>query len=196
MKPRYFLAFVTSLTIVLAGCEAGSPTRQGTPLMTQAVVYSTQATIVSANQETRELTLEVPNKPRDNFFEVYVGEEVGNLSDVRLGDRLTVNYIQAVFVDLFRAGDVDPGIGFAAALGTAAPHESPAGGVAKGVSVVAVIEAIDKENGLVGLRGPDGISKVFKVRNPEKLDDLKVGNKIKTTFARAWVTEITPRSTR
>ncbi len=191
MKPRYFLAFVTSLTIVLAGCEAGSPTRQGTPLMTQAVVYSTQATIVSANQETQ-----VPNKPRDNFFEVYVGEEVGNLSDVRLGDRLTVNYIQAVFVDLFRAGDVDPGIGFAAALGTAAPHESPAGGVAKGVSVVAVIEAIDKENGLVGLRGPDGISKVFKVRNPEKLDDLKVGNKIKTTFARAWVTEITPRSTR
>jgi len=196
MKPRFSIACVVALAIVLAGCETGSQTRQGQPLMTKAVVYSTQATIVAANPATRELTLEVPNKPGDNFFDVYVGDEIGDLSAVRLGDRIRVSYIEAVFVDLFRAGEVDPGIGFVTAAGSAAPHQSPARVVAEGVSLVGVIEAIDKANELVAIRGSDGVSKVLKVRNPEKLNDLKVGNKVKTTFARAWVTKITPSSAR
>jgi len=192
MNQNLVSALLVALVFGVTGCSTDSQTREGQPLMTRAVVYSTQAMIVRANEATREFTLEVPNKPGDNFFDVYVGDEVGNLSEVRLGDRITVSYTQAVFVDLFRAGEVDPGIGFVEAVGTAAPHQSPARVVAEGVSVVAFIEAIDKENEFVALRGPKGISKVFKARNPDKLDNLKVGNKVKTTFARAWVTSITP----
>lgn len=195
MKTTLWSACIAALAILLVACETTTPTKTRQPLAAQAVVYSTQATVVRANYQTSELTLEVPNKPGDNFFDVSVSPDV-DLSQVRLGDRVTVKYIEAVFVDLFRAGDVDPGIGFAAAVGTAPPHARPARAVATGVTVVAVIEAIDYENEIVSLRGPDGIAKTFKVRNLDGLDKLKVGNKVKTTFARAWAIGITPSPVR
>jgi hypothetical protein len=161
-------------------------------LLGEGAVFSTQATVVAADYATRELTLEVPNKPGDNFFDVYVGEDFGDLSQVRLGDRLTVSYVQAVFVDLFQPGEVDPKVGFAEAIGTAPPHTLPARGVARGVFVVAEVKDIDRANQLVDLRGPKGVDKVFRVRNPAILDRIQVGDKVKTTFARAWVVDITP----
>jgi Cu/Ag efflux protein CusF len=164
--------------------------------MATAVVYSTQATIAGVNYDTREVTLEVPNKPGDNFFDVAISDDVKNLSQIRFGDRVTVEYVEAVFVDLYRAGEVDPGVGFAAAVGTAPPHERPARAVAKDVSVVAVIEAIDRENELVTLRGPQGMTKVVKARNPANLDKVKVGDKIKITFARALAVSVTPSPVR
>jgi len=195
MTSSLFHAGIAALAIFLAGCETYTQTKQektqGEPLLATAVVYSTQAIVVRANYETRELTLEVPNKPGDNFFDVSVSDDL-DLSRVRLGDRLTVRYIEAVFVDLFRAGDVDPGIGFAAAVGASPPHARPARAVAEEVSLVTRIEAIDYENELLTLRGRDGTTKTVKVRNPENLDKLAVGNKVKTTFARAWVFGITP----
>lgn len=160
--------------------------------MVEAVVHSTQATIVGVNYETREVTLEVPNKPGDNFFDVTVGEEVENLSQIRFGDRVTVRYVEAVFVELFRPGQVDPGVGFATAIGTAPPHARPGRAVARTISVVATVEAIDKEDEVVSLRGPEGVVKTVKVRNPENLEMISVGDKVKTTFARALAIGVTP----
>ena len=192
MKSVFPIASLIMLAIVLAGCATTSGTPAGQLLLGKAAVYTTEATVVDANYRTRELTLEVPRKPGDNFFDVYVGDDFGDLSQVRLGDRLRVRYIEAVFVDLFQPGEVDPGIGFAEAIGTAPPHTLPARGVAQGVFVVAVVKGIDKGNQLVELEGPKGVDKVFKVRNPAILDEIQVGDKVKTSFTRALVVDITP----
>lgn len=125
-----------------------------------------------------------------------VSDDVENLSQIRFGDRVTVKYIEAVFVDLFQAGEVDPGIGFSAAVGTAPPHARPARVVAKQVSVVAVIEAIDKKNELVTLRGHVGMTNVVEYHNPANLDKVKVGTKVKITFARALAISVTPSPVR
>jgi hypothetical protein len=68
--------------------------------------------------------------------------------------------------------------------------------VAKKVSVIAVVEAVDKEDKLVTLRGPKGNTKTVEVSNPEILDKLRVGSKVKTTFARAFAVSITPSPVR
>lgn len=192
MKFRMFGLVALGVAMGFSACSTGTQTTKGQPLLMKAAVYSTQATIVGINAGTREVTLEVPNKPGDNFFDVAVSDDVENLSHVRFGDRVTVEYVEAVFVDLFEAGEVDPGVGFAAAVGTAPPHERPARSVSEGVSVVAVIEAIDKENELVTLRGAEGMTKVVKARNPANLDKVKVGDKVKITFARALAVRVTP----
>lgn len=196
MRTAFRTACFAALALGLANCTTSPEAPTGQPLLGQAAVFSTQATVVAADYATRELTLEVPNKPGDNFFDVYVGGDFGDLSQVRLGDRLTFSYIEAVFVDLFQPGEVDPGIGFAEAIGTAPPHQRPARGVAEGVSVVAVVEGIDRENELVALEGPKGVDKVLKVRNPAILDRLQIGDKVKTTFARALVLNITANPVR
>ena len=196
MGTAFRTAGIAALALWMSGCTTSPQAPTGQPLLGEAAVFSTQATVVAADYTTRELTLEVPNKPGDNFFDVYVGEDFGDLSQVRLGDRLRVSYIEAVVVDLFQPGEVDPGIGFVEAIGTAPPHQRPGRGVAEGVSVVAVVEGIDRENELVALQGPKGVDKVLKVRNPAILDRLQIGDKVKTTFARALVLDITPNPVR
>jgi hypothetical protein len=79
---------------------------------------------------------------------------------------VTVKYIEAVVVDLLQPGEVERGITVVTAKGTAKPGQRPAGAVAKKVSVVSVIEAIDREDELVTLRGPEGRIKTVKINNP------------------------------
>lgn len=193
MNIHLFHALVIAVAIGITGCSTDSQTRQGQPLLAKATVISTQATVVGVNYETRVVTLKVQNKPGDNFVDVSVSDDVKNLSQIRRGDQVTAKYIEAVFVDLFQPGEVAPGIGFAAATATAGPGQRPAGAAAKKVAVVAVIEAIDKEDELVTVRGPQGASKTVKVSNRAILAKLKVGAKIKTTFVRGLAIDIAPR---
>jgi hypothetical protein len=197
-------ALITAAAIGITACSTESQTRpettdqplQGQPLFAKGTVVSTQATIVRVNQKDRVVTLEVPNKPGDNFVDVSVGDNVKNLDQIRFGDRVTVKYVEAVFVQLLRHGKAEPGIDVAAAPARAEPGQRPAGAVAKKVSVIAVVEAVDKEDKLVTLRGPKGNTKMVEVGNPEILDKLRVGSKVKTTFARAFAVSITPSPVR
>lgn len=197
MKLYLVSALTVALVVGISACSTTeNQTRKGQPLMTNATLVSAQGTIVGVDYEKREVTLEVPNKPGDNFVNVTVSDDVKNLSQIRFGDRVTVEYIEAVFVDLFRAGDVDPGVSLAAAAGTAAPGERPGEVVAKAVSAVAVIESIDRANELVTLRGPKGGRKVVKVRNPLNLEKASTGDKVKVTFARGLAINVTPSPVR
>lgn len=188
--------FIFGLLIGLSGCSSVSQPKQGEPLLTKAALVAAQATVVAVNQATREVTLEVPSKPGNTLVDVTVSDDVKNLSQVRLGDRVTVEYIEAVFVDLFRAGEVEPGVNVTVAAATAPPGARPA--AAKGIekSVTAVIEAIDKENELVALRIPEGIYKIVKVRNPAILEKVSVGDKVQFSFVRAWALSVTPSPVR
>ena len=188
--------FVFGLLIGLSGCSSVSQPKQGEPLLTKAALVAAQATVVAVNYATREVALEVPNKPGNTFVDVTVSDDVKNLSQVRLGDRVTVEYIEAVLVDLFRAGEVEPGVNLTVAAATAPPGARPA--AAKGIekSVTAVIEAIDKENELVALRIPERIYKIVKVRNPAILEKVSVGDKVQFSFVRAWALSVTPSPVR
>jgi hypothetical protein len=72
--------------------------------------------------------------------DVAVGDDVKNLSQVRFGDRVTVEYIEAVFVGRFRAGEAEPGVSVTVGAASAPPGARPA--AAKGIekSVTAVVE--------------------------------------------------------
>lgn len=196
MKLNLASLLVLGAIISASGCSSVNQSTQGEPLLTKAAVVSAQATIVGVNPETREVTLEIPNKPGDNFVDVTVSDDVKNLSQIRFGDRVTVEYIEAVFVDLFRPGEAEPGVDVTVAAARADPGARPA--AAKGIerSVTAVIEEIDKENELVAFRIPDGIYKIVKVRNPAILDRVSVGDKVRISFTRAWAISVTPSPVR
>mgnify|MGYP003572848568 FL=1 len=196
MKLNLLGVFALGAAIGISGCSTGTQTKPGQPLLTEATVISTQATIVGIDYKTRVVSLEIPNKPGDNFVDVVVSDDVKNLSQVRFGDRVVVEYLEAVSVDLFRAGEVEPGAAVTAVAGSAAPGTRPAAMAGTETSVVAVIEAIDKASELVALRMPDGANKTVKVRNPENLDRVSVGDKVRISFTRAWAVSIRPSPVR
>ena len=192
MKLNLKILFLLGLILGVAGCSSVDSRDKGSPLLSKMVVVTVQATVLDVDHETREVTLKVPGEAGDYRLDVVVGDEVRNLSQVRSGDRVTVDYIEAVSVDLFRAGAVQPGVEVTAAVARAVPGTRPA--AAKGIetSVTAVIEEIDKENDLVALRLPDGSYKIVKVSNPANLDRVSAGDKVRITFTSAWAVSVDP----
>jgi Cu/Ag efflux protein CusF len=196
MKLNLTSLLVFALVVGVSGCSSVSQPRQGEPLLTKAAIVSAQATIVGINYDTREVTLEIPNKPGDNFFDVVVSDDVKNLSQIRFGDRVTVEYIEAVSVSLFRAGEAEPGVDVVVTEANAPPGARPAAATGIEKSITAVIEGIDRDNQLVALRMPDGIQKIVKVSNPATLDRVSTGDKVRISFVRAWATRVNPSPAR
>ncbi|MCF7984847.1 MAG: copper-binding protein [Thiohalocapsa sp.] len=191
MKPSIKATLPFALIFAIAGCASVEEPPQGETLLAEAVVATAQGNVVGVDYENRVVKLETPDSPR-GWLEVTVSEDVRNLAQVRTGDRITVDYIEAVSVTLFRPGEVEPGVDVNVAAGRAAPGERPA--VAAGVetSVTGVIEKIDTANELVGVRIPDSGYRVFKVNNPAIIARLSVGDRVRASVTRAWAVGVNP----
>jgi Cu/Ag efflux protein CusF len=182
--------FLVCLLVAVSGCSSVEP--RGEPLLTKAAVVSVQATIVRVDQQTREVTLSLPGKAGDTLVDLTVSDEVTNLDQVRPGDQVAVEYLEAVFVDRFRAGEVEPGVSVTVAVANAPAGARPAATAGIEKSVTAVIEGIDNENELVALRMPEGTYKIVKVSNPANLDRVAPGDKVRISFTRAWAISVSP----
>jgi len=72
------------------------------------------------------------------------------------------------------------------AQATGAPKEAmPGKAVASSVKVRGTIDAIDKEKGTVTLKGPKGRTVTLEVRDPSKLEAIKVGDPVVATYMEA-----------
>ena len=61
----------------------------------------------------------------------------------------------------------------------------PGRGVIGAVTVRGTVEAIDRQNGTVTLKGPQGRTLALDVRDRQKLDQIKVGDPVVATYAEA-----------
>lgn len=198
MKLKLLSVGLAALVIGLYGCESGTqaekemaPATESTaekPAVGGAVVVTMEATVAAVNQETREVTLK---DAEGNTQEIIVGEEVKNLPQVEVGDTVTVEYMEAVTIEVLGPEGVEPAAAAATAMGTAEPGQKPGGAEVQEMVVVAVIEAINKESEEVTLKGPEGNSKTVKVRNPANLEKVAVGDNVMITFTRALAINVT-----
>jgi len=200
MNPKLLSAFLVAVAIGLAGCESGkqaekemAPATESNadkPAVAEAVVMTAEATVTAINHDTRDVTLQDSD---GNTTEIVVGEEVKNLPQVEVGDVVTVEYMEAVTIEVMGPDGAEPAAAGAAAMGTAEPGKKPAGAEVQELVVVAVIEAIDEENEQVTLKGPEGNSRTVKVRNPANLEKVAVGDKVMFTFTRALAISVTEK---
>jgi hypothetical protein len=118
---------------------------------------------------------------------------VRNFAQIEVGDKLTVDYMEAVDIQVLGPEGTEVGAEGVAGAARAAPGEKPGGAMVSGTTVVVVIEAIDKEMETVTVKGPSGNSKTVKVENPENLDKIAVGDKVKVTYTEALAIDVTER---
>ena len=191
MKLHYLRASIAALVIGLMGCsETDKQVEQQQPAMAKVTTISMEATVAAINHESREVTL----KDADGkTLDITVSDDVKNLPQVEVGDSVTVEFLEAVTIEVLSPGQAEPGAGVMTAAGTAAPGERPAGLAAMGMIIVAEIESIDKENEMVTLKVPEGGSKTVKVRNPANLDKVAVGDKVRITYTRALAVNVSEK---
>jgi Cu/Ag efflux protein CusF len=183
MKVQATATLIVCITLGMAGCatkdQAAGPLPSGT--VGEALVTAT-ATVKAIDQKTRLVTLQ---RPDNSLIKFRASEEVRNLPQVKVGDTVTVSYYESLAYEVKKPGQAAPGATVAEELGRAKPGEKPAAAGARVLTVTATIAAIDKTAGTVTLRGPDGQDSVIKVRYPEKLNQVTVGDLVELTYTEA-----------
>jgi len=163
---------------------------QEKPAMKQEALITLEATVTAINHETREVTLQ---DAEGESITIIAGDEVRNLAQVEVGDKLKVEYLQTIMIQVVAADEAAVGAQQIVAGDRAEPGEKPAGSAISETTVVAEIQAINKENQTVVLKGPQGNSQTVKVRNPDNLEKVAIGDKVKITYTEAMAISVTEK---
>ena len=135
------------------------------------------ATVTKINQKTREVTIKTEDGKEHSFV---AGDNVKNLAQVKKGDVITVTYTEALAYQVRKHGE--PVVETTQAAVAAEPGSKPAGAVAQQTTVTVKITAIDTSIPTVTFMGPKGNTKTIKVKDPQKLVGVKVGDLVDITY--------------
>jgi hypothetical protein len=143
-------------------------------------------TITAAVQKIDYKKREVTLKGHDGKTEtIHVSDEVRNLPQVKKGDWVTVAYHESLAYELKKKGTAEPGMEAAADADRAPVGGTPGAAAGAAVRVTATVTKIDKANSTVSLKGPKGKVVTVKVKDPSRLDLVKVGDLVEITYTEA-----------
>ena len=128
--------------------------------------------------------------PKGNSVTFKASDEVRNLAQVKVGDVVKFAYYESLAVRVLKKDEAFPAAGESAAMARAKPGEKPAGVVGTETSVNATITAIDKKAKTATLKGEDGKSVTVTPLRPEKLDEVKVGDRLVITYTEAVAVKV------
>ena len=182
-------------TAVLAGCAekkspAPPPPAPAAPpagTVAEESVTAT-ATVRKVDLKTRHVTL---RRSDGKDFVIVAGPEVQNLAQVKKGDVVTLTYKESVAYEVLKSEKAkQPGASTSTSVSRAPLGEKPSGTVTDTVTVRVTITGIDKTNETVTLRDAHGNSNVVKVKDPTKLDHVKVGDLVDISYTEALAVKV------
>jgi hypothetical protein len=146
------------------------------------------ASVEAVDLATRQVTL---RGPQGNTVTITAGEEVRNLPQVRVGDRVIVEYYQGLAMELSPSASgirkrIDTTSVDRAPLG-----QKPAGMMTQTVEVDATVQAVDRKARTVTLRGPKR-TVTLKVAEGVDLDPVKVDDQVHATYQEALAIAVRP----
>jgi len=168
---------------LLFGCQSSSK-----PAMVEQI-HEISATVTAVDVPGRLVTLK---GPEGKLFTVEAGEEVRNLPQVQVGDRVVVSYYEAIAAELAKSGQQAS----ASAEVTRAPLGArPGAGLAQQITDTVRIDALDLPTHTVSFTDSGGHSQTITVRDPKMqnfLKTLKVGDQVAVTYTEAVAIAVKP----
>lgn len=153
-----------------------------------AEVTKITATVEAIDQSKRQVTLK---GPKGNTLVLPVSPDAKNFDQVKVGDKVVVGYIQALSMTLKKGGKELPSKTEKSDMARAASGEQPAGAVARQVTVIADVTAVDAKTSTVTLKGPERVVDL-KVRDPEQFKLIKVGDQIEAVYSEGLAVSVEP----
>jgi hypothetical protein len=191
---RNLVALAIAATLGLANGALAQSTSavvgSGPGSVVAARTTSVSATVTAIDLVTRQVTL---RGPRGNEFTVVAGNDVRNLAQVRVGDLVTVEYVDALTLDL-KKGGTGAGASRTESTGTARAElgSRPGAATAREVTIIADVVALDAARQTVSLRGPKGNVVELPVRDPEQFRRIAVGDQVEANYVEAVAVGVTP----
>jgi hypothetical protein len=184
---------ITALLMVmallpLAAQAQSAPTTQaavGTAPGKAAAAATTEVTakVVAVDAAQRTVTLQsASGKTRT----IEVGEEVRNFNQIKVGDTVQAKYTEALALEL-KKGTMSMSAPTEEQAITPAPPAGakPGGTVARKVTAMTEVIAVDPTKKMVTLRGPRGNEVDVNVQDPDQLKNIKKGDHVQVTYVEA-----------
>jgi Cu/Ag efflux protein CusF len=172
----------------LAGCTKDqSASAKAKPSYFEDQRETITATVEAINPVSREITLRGEKGKVSTFI---VDDEVRNLDQVKVGDRVNVDYYESIAINVLPPGAAINDVRVAADRNE--KGEKPGGMAAQHTTLTATVEGVDKKSSQVTLRGPAGNLRTLTVRDPKKLDNVKAGDRLQITYTESLAVGVTP----
>jgi hypothetical protein len=146
------------------------------------------ATITAIDKATRDVTLK---GPQGNEMTLTAGPEIKNFDQLKVGDKVDLNYVEALTLELKKGGGLVVQRTEKAGAAGAKPGEKPAGAVGRQVTIVADVVALDPAKQVVTLKGPKRTVDL-KIPNPEQFKRIAKGDQVEATYTQAVAIAVMP----
>ena len=161
----------------LAACQPPPPPPVAPAQATAQRTKQEVATVESVDMNTRMVILRAADGSKESFV---VSPEVRNLPQVRVGDKVTATYQEAIAVRMAPVGSAAPNMGIITA-DRAALGQMPAGAINSALTGRVTVVSAAPDGSTVTFIGPDGATHTAEVRDPKMqafVQQLRPGNQV------------------
>jgi Cu/Ag efflux protein CusF len=159
-----------------------------TPGLSAKDAVTVTATVEAIDLETRQVTL---RGPEGNRVTLTVGEEVRNLPQIKVGDRVVAQYVEGLALELGPKGKGIRQRYERMDVQRAQPGQKPAGVLTRTVDAVGTVEAIDREARTVKVRGTER-TLTLKAADKVDLSQIKVGDEVYASYIESLAISVLP----
>jgi hypothetical protein len=151
-----------------------------------ASVITLHGQIVAVDEDKKLVTLQGPNGKQVTLH-VY---NPYNLAAAKPGERFVARFYEIATVQKLASGQSPPTPSLTEGIISAAPGQTPGAALGSQLQFAVTIDAIDKQDKAIRIKGPDGVVETVDVANAEALDQVQVGEHIVVTLTDAVVVAI------
>jgi hypothetical protein len=187
------LAVAIALTLMSGMSATQAQTAAATPPGKHAVVDGASITVVgeitAVDAAQRVVSI---RGPQGRVAEYAVDPVVRNLDQVKVGDRVQLDYKAAVALALVKGGDGIREKVEAESVTTSTPGSKPGGAVLKTTTIAATVVSVDHKKKLARLKGPEGREVDVEVRDPKVLETVKAGDQVVANVTESVAINVRP----
>lgn len=145
-----------------------------------ALAVKTTATVVAVDHKNRVAALEGPG---GNVVEVHVGPNAQNFDQVQVGDKVDVEFLEAIAAEVKPAAGNTPGFAVVRSDERAGKGDPASGMITSTVFATARVDGIDRTARTVTITGPRGRSVAVKVPDDSTtFDKIRKGDLVSITY--------------
>jgi hypothetical protein len=181
-------AVLCALPVSVTAQSGGAIVAKGPGVAGAANTVRITATIAAIDAATRTVVLK---GPRGNEFPVTVGPDVRNFAQLKVGDQVNVQYVEALMIELKKGSTAPVSRTDVAGAGAAKPGALPGGMVGRRVTVTAEVVDVDPARQVVTLRGPQRTVEL-KVNDPAQFKLVAKGDRVEVTYTEAVAIAVEP----
>ena len=146
------------------------------------------ATVEAIDMDNRVLTL---RRPDGTLVDLVAGDEVRNLAQVKVGDRVVVQHKIGLVMTISPADGSTPQRVDSVEAARAEPGEKPGGMVRKTVEAVGTVQAIDRKTRTVTLQG-ERHTVTLPVAEDVDLGAFEVGDRVDAVYQESLAISVEP----